>query len=124
LSADARLPIDGLITGQVRDARIFLTAVNSLIELRNSSKIRRVLVSVWEEDELNNRPLMDSLRQLGVRVITTSRNTSIRSVGNYWEQLRTLDRGLQEIEDGTLVFKTRTDLVFFLKARPVLKKSW
>jgi hypothetical protein len=121
LSSGTRLPIDGLITGQVRDARIFLTAVSALLELRNASKIRRVLVSVWEEDELNNLQLMDSLRQLGVRVITTSQNTTLRSVGNYWEQLRTLDRGLQEVEDGTLVLKTRADLVFLDGSRSIEK---
>ena len=36
----------------------------------------------------------------------------MRSIGHYWEQVKTLAGGLACIEDGVHVFKTRTDILF------------
>ena len=112
-------PTDVIITGQIRDPRIFITSVLAMLELRPVGKARRILVSVWEEDLQRHGALIDAIRGHGAEVFTSRQRSGIRSVGNYWEQLITLDRGLMQIEDDTLVFKTRSDLLFLNGARTV-----
>jgi hypothetical protein len=105
--------VDCLVTGRVRNSQVFEAAMSPLLVLRSQGMFRRIVLSVWNDDVAENPGLMDSLVSQGVVLIQNGGPLPVRSVGNYWEQVKTLEGGLGDIEDGVHVFKTRTDMLYF-----------
>ncbi|MEY3200948.1 MAG: hypothetical protein RIR70_498 [Pseudomonadota bacterium] len=103
---------DILITGRVRHPQIFLTVIEMALQLRSQGVARRVIFSGWGEDFEQFPSLADHLAQHDVLAINNGPSLKLRSVGNYWDQIKTLETGLECIEDGVHVFKTRTDMLF------------
>lgn len=105
--------VDCLVTGRVRNAQVFEAAMYPLLVLRAQGVFRRIVLSVWNDDVVENPVLMNSLVSQGVVLVQNGGALPVRSVGNYWEQVKTLEGGMGEIEDGVHVFKTRTDMLYF-----------
>jgi len=103
---------DILITGRVRHPQIFQTVIQMAVKLRTQGIVRRVIFSGWSEDFEQFPSLADHLAQYDVLAINNGPSLKMRSVGNYWDQIKTLETGLERIEDGVHVFKTRTDMLF------------
>jgi hypothetical protein len=57
--------------------------------------------------------LVATLRNAQVLIVDNGADLPVRSCGNYWEQVKTLQGGVEQIEDGVLMFKTRTDMLFY-----------
>lgn len=105
--------VDGLITGKIRDVQAFLQVMSMMIRLREKGIFRRIIFSGWHEDILSLGDLVIHLKNNGVTVVDNGNNLPIKSCGHYWEQVKTLQGGLEQIEDGVLFFKTRTDILFY-----------
>lgn len=105
--------VDGLITGKIRDAQVFLQVMSMMIRLRDKGVFRRIIFSGWHEDMLSLGDLVINLKNNGVTVVDNGNSLPIKSCGHYWEQVKTLQGGLEQIEDGVLFFKTRTDILFY-----------
>lgn len=105
--------IDGLVTGKIRDVQVFLHVVAMMLRLRERGVFRRVLLSLWREDLQAYREVLPGLFNAGCVVVDNGNALPVRSVGNYWEQVKTFESGLQQVEDGVLVFKTRTDMLYY-----------
>ena len=105
--------VDGLITGKIRDVQVFLQVMSMMIRLREKGIFRRIIFSGWHEDILSLGDLVIHLKNNGVTVVDNGNNLPIKSCGHYWEQVKTLQGGLEQIEDGVLFFKTRTDILFY-----------
>lgn len=105
--------VDGLITGKIRDVQVFLQVMSMMIRLREKGIFRRIIFSGWQEDILSLGDLVIHLKNNGVTVVDNGNSLPIKSCGHYWEQVKTLQGGLEQIEDGVLFFKTRTDILFY-----------
>lgn len=107
------LQVDGLVTGKIRDVQVFLQVISMMIRLRERGIFRNIIFSGWHDDILSLGGLVNDLKNNGIVLIDNGKNLPIKSCGNYWEQVKTLQGGLEHIEDGILFFKTRTDILFF-----------
>jgi hypothetical protein len=105
--------VDGLVTGKIRDIQVFLQVMSMMIRLRDRGIFRRIILSIWNEDLVLLNDLIATLRNAKVLVLDNGIGLPIRSCGNYWEQVKTLQSGLEQIEDGVMLFKTRTDMLFY-----------
>jgi hypothetical protein len=105
--------VDGLVTGKIRDPQVFLQVMSMMIRLRERGVFRRVILSAWHEDLVTQASPVTALTQAGVLIVDNGTDLPVRSCGNYWEQVKTLQGGLERIEDGVLMFKTRTDMLFY-----------
>lgn len=107
------LKVDGLVTGKIRDPQIFLQVMSMMVRLRERGIFRRIIFSAWHEDLLTQTAYMEALQKAGVIVVDNGAELPVHSCGHYWEQIKTLQGGLELIEDGTIFFKTRTDILFY-----------
>ncbi|MDD5029335.1 MAG: hypothetical protein PHH58_07530 [Rhodoferax sp.] len=107
------LKVDGLVTGKIRDPQVFLQVMSMMIRLRERGVFRRVILSAWHDDLAAQATAVAALTQAGVLIVDNGADLPVRSCGNYWEQVKTLQGGLERIEDGVLMFKTRTDMLFY-----------
>lgn len=105
--------VDALVTGKIRDPQVFLQVMSMMIRLRERGVFRRVILSAWHEDLVAQASAVTALTQAGVLIVDNGSDLPVRSCGNYWEQVKTLQGGLERIEDGQLMFKTRTDMLFY-----------
>lgn len=105
--------VDCLVTGRIRSAPVLSAALYPLIQLRNQGVFRRVILSLWSDDVVSHSDVVANFQAHGVVLVENGSGVPIRSVGNYWEQVKTLESGLNEIEDSVNVFKTRTDILYF-----------
>ena len=105
--------VDALITGKIRDPQVFGQVMSMMIRLRDRGVFRRIILSAWQEDLILMKDFITQLVINHVLVVDNGRELPVRSCGNYWEQVKTLQGGLEQIEDGILVFKTRTDILFY-----------
>ena len=106
-------PVDILITGKIRSREICLGVFSMAARLCAAGVFRRIIFSGWREDFELHPDLIQQLRALQVVVVDNGPGLPVRSIGHYWEQIKTLQGGLACIEDGVHVFKTRTDMLFF-----------
>jgi hypothetical protein len=104
--------LDVLVTGQIRDVRIAELSFAALLIMKRSAQIRRIVFSAWEDDLLNKRDFASMLRRNGVEILENHSTLLKKSQGNYLQQVTTFKTGLDSIEDGVYVFKTRPDLIF------------
>jgi hypothetical protein len=103
--------IDLLITGKVRDAQVSQMAIACLLPLIRSRFFRRAIFSGWNDDLLKFPEFFRFLQSENIIFVNCGDGLAVRSQWNYWEQIKTLDCGLMQIEDGVYVFKTRCDLI-------------
>ncbi len=104
---------DILVTGKIRDVQVLQSALVPLLQLKSSGLVRRVLFSAWRDDLNDHATLIDQLQDAGVLVLDNGPALPLRSCGNYWEQVKSLATGLDAVDDGVYVFKTRTDLLYY-----------
>jgi hypothetical protein len=105
--------VDILITGKIRSREICLGVFSMAARLRAAGVFRRIVFSGWREDFEQHADLIQQLEALQVVLVDNGPALPVRSIGHYWEQVKTLQGGLACIEDGVHVFKTRTDMLFF-----------
>jgi hypothetical protein len=110
---NGRLKVDGLVTGKIRDPQVFLQVMSMMVRLRERGVFRRVILSAWHDDLVAQASTVAALAQAGVLIVDNGADLPVRSCGNYWEQVKTLQGGVERIEDGVLMFKTRTDMLFY-----------
>jgi len=110
---NSTLKVDGLVTGKIRDPQVFLQVMSMMIRLRERGVFRRVILSAWHDDLVAQAASVTAMTQAGVLIVDNGADLPLRSCGNYWEQVKTLQGGLEQIEDGVLMFKTRTDMLFY-----------
>ena len=104
--------VDVLITGMVRDRAVFSRVLSLFLRLKHLGHIRNVIFSSWSGCIQEQADVLVQMRALGGIVVDNGPGMAVVSVGNYFEQVKTLDGGLSVVEDDVWVFKTRADLIF------------
>jgi hypothetical protein len=118
------MPVDLLITGKIRDAQISELVIQSYIPLIHSKVFRKAIFSGWEDDRIKYPDFFEFLEKSGIEFRSCGFGSHVRSHWNFWEQLLTLEYGLNAIEDDVYVFKSRCDLFIpdAINAIPLLLK--
>jgi hypothetical protein len=104
-------PVSLLLTGKIRDIRITEVVFQTLLPLVRTGMFREVVFSGWQDDQTQFPEFFDRLAHEGIKFVSSGQGLAIRSKWNFWEQMATLENGLNYIEDGVYVFKTRCDLI-------------
>jgi hypothetical protein len=98
--------------GLVRDPEVLKLAFATAVVLRAQGKVHRLLLSTWHgeiERVPDGRAL---LRALDVELVESAFPPALAVKGNVFQQMLSMDRALDQIDDDDLVLRTRTDIVF------------
>ena len=96
------------VTGLYRNKDMFKPLLKEYSDLREKGVIEKIYFSTWKERIASSE--ITELKDLGVELILESEPTNI-GPGSVYAQVKSVSNCLDRIDDGSFVFKTRTDIV-------------
>lgn len=101
--------VDVVFCGLVRDVDSFKKTVDDLKLLHKKGFVGKIILSTWIGEVQKNEGLSSFLKDNGV-LILESEEPADRGDGNVWCQMKSLQVGLEAVDSGKFVLKTRTDV--------------
>lgn len=101
-----------LLTGQLRNENLLLTALTQYRRLKELGRIEQIYVSTWTGQIAEESPVRRLLQDCGAVLVESSEPTHLRSRGNFFHQVKTARLILDRLPDTQRVIKTRTDVLF------------
>ncbi len=102
--------------GQIRTKELFLGVLDPFLDLYQKGLISTLILSTWKGEVEKHPGLALVLAKWGVEVIESVLPEQLKVQGHVFEQVFTLDRALDELDDNDLVLRTRCDVLFEDKA--------
>lgn len=97
-----------IITGLLRNTDMLLKSLIDYKQLQNDGLVDKIIFSTWNGVFDKNKKLRKKIKELGLYLIEAEQPR--RTIGNVWHQMKSLHLGLQVVEEGSYIFKTRSDL--------------
>jgi len=101
--------VDVIFCGLVRDVDSFKKTIGDLISLRQKRLVDKMILSTWKGELQKNEGLSSFLEDNDVLMLE-SEEPENRGDGNVWCQMKSLQVGLEKVNSGKFVLKTRTDV--------------
>ena len=96
-----------LFTGLLRHKK---KLIKSLIQVKLLFLFDSIIISTWE-DQLDDKMLLFFFKILNIQIISNkSKKDPYGLMGNFYYQMKSMEYGLNGIEDNAFVFKSRTDV--------------
>ena len=124
-------PIDVVFTGLIRDYGTFKKSLNDLVQLRKKGFVDKIILSTWKGEPSKHPEMIPFLEKSGILIIESeepevNQNSPYYKKDFIWHQMKALDIGLNNIEDGKFVLKSRSDVYIspdFIKKLATEKSS-
>ncbi len=112
----SQTPIDVIFAGLIREHEVLERSVKDLVALRKKRLIDRIIISTKVGESDKHSTIMPFLKKYNVEIIEAEDpeiNKNSPYYGNrdfVWCQMKNLEVGLNSIESGKFVLKTRADV--------------
>ncbi len=101
--------IDILFTGLIRKPEMFKKSILEMIGLREKGLINEIKFSTWLGEVQKYPDIYSFFKKNKIKIIE-SEEPKIRGSGNIWCQMKSLEAGLNKVDPGRFVLKTRSDV--------------
>lgn len=101
--------VDILFCGLLREPEMFKASINEMVSLREKGLINKILFSTWIGEVKKNPEIEKLLKEKNVKIIE-SEEPKERGHGSIWCQMKAMNVGLEKIDSGRFILKTRSDV--------------
>jgi hypothetical protein len=102
-------PVDILFLGLVREQKMFKKSILDFSRMRKNGLINNIIFSTWDYEPKNHPEFFKFLKENNVKILA-NKEPEDRGTGNIWCQMKSLQVGLDNIDEDRFVLKTRSDV--------------
>ena len=102
-------PIDVVICGVIRTPDLFKKSIETLNSLKKEGIVSKIIFSTWK-GEIEKYPDMEDFLNKNNTIIVEDKEPENPGLGNVWNQMKSLENGLEKASHDKFVLKSRPDL--------------